>query len=55
MKQLVCDSCRQPIWNTQIYYKIQQIANNNDMFRNTEKDICSKCARELTVEKGGKE
>lgn len=51
MNQLVCDNCRKPIWNGVVYYKIQQIANGNDMFSDEEYDLCPDCARTLSADR----
>lgn len=51
MNQLVCDNCCKPIRNKTVYYKIRQIANGNDMFRDEEYDLCPNCARTLSADR----
>lgn len=50
MYRLVCDNCGKPILNKTVYYKVRQIANNNDMFRDEEHDYCPNCASELSMD-----
>ena len=52
MKQLICDNCKKPIFNTNIYYKVKLNANDNPMFSDSnELDICSTCAKNLLLDK----
>ena len=53
MKQLICDNCRKPILHTQVFYKVMRKANDNDIFTNTEIDLCCNCAKTMTVEEAG--
>ena len=50
MLKLVCNNCQEPIYNTQVYYRIERVSNNNDYYINSDPiDLCSKCARDLKV------
>lgn len=50
MQKRVCDNCQETIYNTQVYFKIMQVSNGNDIY-NTDKEVelCSDCARKFRV------
>lgn len=53
MKQLICDNCLKPILYTQVFYTVMRKANDNPFFTNNHIDLCSDCAKKMTVDKAG--
>ena len=50
MKKRVCDNCQETIYNTQVYYKITQVSNGNDIYKTgKEVELCSSCAKKIRV------
>ena len=50
MKKRVCDNCQNTIYNGQIYFKIKQKSNGNDIYRSDKKvELCSDCAKKFNV------
>ena len=50
MKKRVCDNCQNTIYSGQVYYKIKQVSNGNDIYGIDEKvELCSECAKKLNV------
>ena len=49
MKRRVCDNCQEPIYNTQVYFKIKLISNGNNYFTDKKVELCSECARKFNV------
>ena len=50
MIKRVCDNCQETIYNTQVYFKITQVSNENDIYKtDKEVELCSDCARKFHV------
>lgn len=49
MKKRVCDNCQETIFNSQIYYKIKQVSNGNDLFVDKKVELCSDCAKKFIL------